>query len=89
MVTDAQGDPVAGATVTIHQTVDAAEMPCPPTGACPIAPVLSASQGAATSDANGLFSVTPMQLAGVAEVTNIAVSAGTQGFVSLSLDQQL
>jgi hypothetical protein len=89
MVTDAQGDPVAGATVTIHQTVDAAEMPCPATGACPIAPVLSASQGTATSDANGLFSVTPMQLAGIAAVTNIAVSAGTQGFVSLSLDQQL
>jgi hypothetical protein len=89
MVTDAQGDPVAGATVTIHQTVDAVEMACPSTGVCPIAPVLSASQSTATSDANGQFSVTPKQLPGVAEVTNIAVSAGTQGFVSLSLDQQL
>jgi hypothetical protein len=29
-----------------------------------------------------------MQIAGVGEVTNIAVAAGTQGFVSLSIQQQ-
>ena len=81
MVTDASGNPVAGAAVTIHQTVDAAEMPCPARGRCPVAPVLAASQAAAISDADGLVSVTPMQIAGTAGVTNIAVAAGTQGFV--------
>ena len=88
IVTDASGNPVAGASVTIHQTVDAAEMPCPARGPCPIAPVLAASQSSAVSDANGLVSVTPMQLAGTAEVTNIAVAAGTQGFAALALRQQ-
>lgn len=87
MVTDLSGDPVAGAPVVVHQTVAAAEMPCPTRGPCPIAPVLAASTTAGVSDANGLVSVTPMQLVDVGEVTNIAVAAGTQGFVSLSLQQ--
>ncbi len=86
-VTDVSGNPVAGAPVAVHQTVDAAEMPCPAHGPCPVAPELSASTGAAVSDADGLISVTPMQIAGAAEVTNLAVAAGTQGFVSLSLKQ--
>jgi hypothetical protein len=87
MVTDASGDPVAGAPVAIHQTVDVYEMPCPAHGACPVAPVLGSSNGAAVSDANGLVTVTPMQVAGAAEVTNVAVATGTQGFVSLSIEQ--
>jgi hypothetical protein len=87
-VTDAGGNPVAGAPAAIHQTVDAAEMSCPTRGPCPIAPRLAASTATAVSDANGLVSIAPMQLAATAEVTNIAVAAGTQGFVSLSLQQQ-
>jgi hypothetical protein len=88
MVTDSSGDAVAGAAVAVHETVNAAEMPCPARGRCPIAPALAATTTAAISDANGLVSVAPMQIAGVGEVTNIAVAAGTQGFVSLSLAQQ-
>ena len=87
MVTDASGNAVAGAAVSIYQTVDAAEMPCPARGPCPIAPVLGVSNATAFSDANGLVSVVPMQVAGVGEVTNIAAAAGTQGFVSLALTQ--
>ena len=87
IVTDGQGDPVAGAAVAVHQTRDAAEGACPTRGPCPVAPVLGASATTAVSDANGQVSVTPMQIAGVAEVTNVAVAAGTQGFVSLALTQ--
>jgi hypothetical protein len=86
-VTDGSGDAVAGAPVGVYQTVDAAEMPCPAHGPCPVAPVLAASNSTATSDANGLISVTPMQVTGVGEVTSIAVATGTQGFVSLAIDQ--
>ena len=86
-VTDPAGNPVAGASVAVHQTVDAAEMPCPARGACPVSPVLGAVTTAAVSDADGLLQVTPMQIAGTAEVTNVAIAAGTQGFVSLSLEQ--
>lgn len=85
VVTDASGNPVAGAAVVVHQTVAATEMACPTRGRCPMAPVLAAAQAPAVSDADGLVSVVPLQIAGTAGVTNIAVAAGTQGFVGLSL----
>jgi hypothetical protein len=88
MVTDGSGDPVAGAPVAIYQTVEAAEMPCPVRGSCPIAPLIGASSSTAVSDDDGLVSVVPMQVAGAGEVTKLAVAAGTQGFASLSLAQQ-
>jgi hypothetical protein len=68
--------------------VAAAQMACPVRGPCPIAPVLAASDMTAVSDANGLVSAMPMQLAGVGEVTSVAVATGMQGFVSLTLTQQ-
>jgi len=86
-VTDGAGHPVAGAAVSVYQTVDAAEMPCPGHGRCPVAPVLGSARSAAVSDANGLITVAPMQIAGVAEVTNVAAATGTQGFLSLSIEQ--
>jgi hypothetical protein len=87
MVTDASGNPVASSLVTVHQTVSAAAMACPTRGRCPVAPQLASSNATATSDANGLVSMVPMQLAGVGEVTNIAVATGTQGFAALSIAQ--
>ncbi|MEI9981178.1 MAG: IPT/TIG domain-containing protein [Edaphobacter sp.] len=83
-VTDAASHPVAGAVVGIYQTVDAWQPACPDRGRCPIAPVLASSQGSATSDANGLVTVMPEQISGVAGMTNLALSVGTQGFVALS-----
>ena len=87
LVTDGSGDPVAGAPVAVHQTVNTAAMPCPARGRCPVAPLLGSSVTAAVSDANGLVSVAPMQIAGVREGTNVAAATGTQGFASLSLQQ--
>jgi hypothetical protein len=87
IVTDGSGDPVAGASVAVHQTVNTAAMPCPARGRCPVAPLLGSSVTAAVSDVNGLVSVTPMQIVGGTEVTNVAVATGTQGFASLSLQQ--
>ena len=87
IVTDISGDPVAGAPVAIYQTVKAAAMPCPARGRCPVTPRLTSSVATAVSDANGLVSVAPMQVSGVAETTNIAVATGTQGFAALSLQQ--
>ena len=87
IVTDGSGDPVAGAPVAVYQTVNPAAMPCPARGRCPALPLLASSVVAAVSDANGLVDVVPMQLAGMAEITNIAVATGTQGFASLSPQQ--
>jgi len=87
MVTDVSGDPVANSPVTIYQTVNAAAMACPARGRCPVTPRLARATATATSDAYGLVNVAPMQLAGVGEVSNIAVVAGTQGFAALSVSQ--
>jgi len=86
-ITDQAGDPVVGAAVQIHQTVEQWTPPCPVQGRCPLAPVYEASVTSAVSDAGGMVTVTPLQIAG-AEVTNVVVTSGTQGFVSLTLEKQ-
>lgn len=87
-VTDAAGHPVAGALVEIHQTLDAWQPPCPDHGRCPVPAIYGTSATTAISNADGLITVAPMQLSGVAGVTNIAAAAGPHGFVSLALQEQ-
>jgi hypothetical protein len=87
-VTDSAGHAVAGAPVEVHQTVGAWQGPCPDRGRCPVPPDESAQVSSATSNASGLLTVVPLQIAGAAEVTNLVAAAGTQGFVSLSLEKQ-
>jgi hypothetical protein len=86
MVTDAAGHPVAGATVSVYQTVEPGAA-CPARGRCPAEAVVEQGQTSGVSDADGLLSVTPLQESGVAEVTNIVVTTGTQGFASLALSK--
>jgi len=83
-VTDLNGHPVQGTTVDIYQTVEPGET-CPSHGRCPVEAMAEQGSSQAVSDANGLVTVTSMDEIGVAEVTNMAVTVGTQGFVSLSL----
>ena len=87
-VTDTDSNAVAGATVEVYQTVDAWQPPCPDRGRCPIPPILASSQLSVVSDANGLVTITPQQLPGLPETTNLAAAAGLQGFVSLTLEKQ-
>ena len=85
LVTDGAGDPLPGATVNFYQTVYAWEGSCGTTGACASAPVLKTAKSAATSDANGMVTVTPIEVAGVAQVVRIAAATGTKGFATVSL----
>lgn len=86
-ITDEVGDPVAGAEVAIHQTVSQWMAPCPAHGRCPIAPVYQVATTGAISDSTGRVMVIPLQISGL-ETTDIAVTSGTQGFVSLILQKQ-
>jgi hypothetical protein len=88
LVTDRASHPVAGATVQVYQTVDAWQLSCPDRGRCPIPPVLASTQISLVSDANGLLTITPQQLIGIPETTNLAAATGTQGFLSLTLEKQ-
>jgi hypothetical protein len=85
LVTDADGHPLQGATVTVYQTVNAWEGVCPANGRCPASPVLAASKTTAVSDANGLLTVTPLQVPGLPETVNIAAVTGAHGFATATL----
>jgi hypothetical protein len=87
-VTDPASHPIAGALVQIHQTTDAWQPASPDRGRCPIAPVYGASTVTAIFDTNGMLTITPLELSGVATTTNIAAATGTQGFISLTLQKQ-
>jgi hypothetical protein len=87
-VTDTDSNPVAGAVVEVYQTVDAWQLACPDRGRCPIPPILASSQYSVISDANGLLTITPEQLPGLAETTNLAAATGSHGFLSLTLEKQ-
>lgn len=86
-VTDTANHPVAGATVDVHQAINAWQVPCPARGRCPVPPVYGASSASAVSDANGLVSIVPIQIAGAPETTNIVAATGTEGFLSIALQK--
>jgi hypothetical protein len=85
LVADADGHPLQGASVTVYQTVDAWEGVCPQQRRCAAAPVLASSKGTAVSDANGLLTVTPLQVPGQPQTVNIAAVTGAQGFATTTL----
>jgi hypothetical protein len=86
-ITDGAGHPVAGASVTILQTVTERSVACPLQGRCPAAPVLASGSVLTVSDIGGLVTIVPLSFNGVATDTNIAVTAGTQGFATAVLER--
>jgi hypothetical protein len=82
LVTDGAGHALPGAGVNVYQTAYAWEGPCAVKGSCAPAPVLMKAKSTAVSDANGMVSVTPIEVPGVAQVVKIAAATGTRGFVT-------
>jgi hypothetical protein len=83
-VTDGAGHGVAGAVVRVYQVVEAG-VTCAGQGRCPAQAVLDHGQSEFVSDVDGRVSFGPLQRSGQAEVTNLVVTAGTQGFASFTL----
>jgi hypothetical protein len=84
-VLDTAGHPIAGAPVTIMQTVTTRTFVCAARGRCPVAPILASSRSQAIADLNGLVTIQPATLDDLPTSTNIAASAGAQGFVTAIL----
>ena len=84
-VTDAAGHPLDGASLTVYQRVLEWEGLCLGAGGCPAAPVLAISQATTSTDASGAVVVNPMQIAGEPQTLQIALSWGTQGFLTCLL----
>ncbi len=87
-VVDGGGHPVAGAAVSVYQTVTALDVACPAQGRCPAAAVLASKVTVVDSAADGTVTVMPLSVSGVATSTEIAVSVGTQGFATTVLTSQ-
>ena len=87
-VTDASGHAIAGASISLYQTVAAYPAPCPAQGRCPAAAILASLVTVAASDATGRYTFQPLTVEGQSTETQIAVSAGTQGFTTTTLTRQ-
>jgi hypothetical protein len=86
-VTDPDGHPVAGAQVTIRQTLGPSLPPCPSQGRCPIAPVYQTALTTVISGLDGTVSVAPLQEAESSAITHLAAAGGTRGFLAFDLSQ--
>jgi hypothetical protein len=87
LVTDSTGHPVAGATVSVRQTLSPWSPPCPPQGRCPIAPVYGSSSTTLISGLDGTVSVTALEPAASPELIQAAATTGTSGFTAFHLQK--
>ena len=87
-VSDGAGHAVAGAAVTVYQTVTALTLACPPVGRCPAQPVLGSQVTVVSSAADGTVSVSPRALTGSATQTHLAFSVGTAGYITATVSSR-
>jgi len=84
---DMNGNPMAGATVTVSQTLYAWAPPCPAHGRCPQAQVLSSKSSTVTSALDGTVTITPLTLPGTpTRLVGLAVT-GNAGTLSFTVEQ--
>jgi hypothetical protein len=85
-VRDMDGNPMAGATVALYQSVYAWAPPCPPHGACDQAELLATQSSTATSALDGTVSFTPATIPGVATNTVAVAATGNTSTVNVSIE---
>jgi hypothetical protein len=85
-VTDPFGHPLAGASVTFAEMLTGWTQPCPVQGTCPPAPVLGEQIVEATSDIDGLVSLTPLSGSGLAARLLVMAATG-DATLTFELDQ--
>jgi hypothetical protein len=86
-VLDMDGNPMAGATVTLYQALYAWTPPCPPHGRCAQPELLATQAAAASSALDGTVNFGPASLSGVA--TNLLALAvtGNTANVNIAVEQ--
>jgi hypothetical protein len=85
-VTDAFGDPVAGANVTFAEAFYGWTTPCAEPGNCPRAPLLATQTAQATSGLDGSVTLTPLNPNGVAGQLLVMAVTGTDTTLTFELD---
>jgi hypothetical protein len=86
-VRDMNGNPTAGGTVALHQSLYAWTPPCQSHGRCAQAPLLATQTSVATSALDGTVTFVPTSIRGVA--TNLAALAvtGNSSTISITVEQ--
>jgi hypothetical protein len=81
------GNPTAGGTVALHQSLYAWTPPCQSHGRCAQAPLLATQTSVATSALDGTVTFVPTSIRGVA--TNLAALAvtGNSSTISITVEQ--
>jgi hypothetical protein len=86
-VIDASGNPMAGAVVNFYETLRQWEPPCPTLSACPTAPVLATQTTQATSDSNGMVTLTPLTDGTVPTQLEAQAVTGNSATMALSIER--
>jgi hypothetical protein len=86
-VRDMNGNPMAGATVTLHQALYAWAPPCPPHGRCAQSNLLAAQSATATSTFDGTVSFIPASIPGTpTELIGLAAT-GNSSTLTIKVEQ--
>ncbi|HET8636769.1 MAG TPA: IPT/TIG domain-containing protein [Acidobacteriaceae bacterium] len=86
-VTDAAGDPLAGAVVTFYETLDAWTQPCSAEAFCPPAPLIQQTTVQAVSAQDGTVVLNPISGSGDAVRLYITAVTGSSGLLNFKLEQ--
>ncbi len=86
-VTDAVGHPLAGAVVNFYEKLSAWQPSCPASGQCPTTQTLATQTVTATSDANGLVTLTPLTGSGQPSSLLVNATTGLQNSLVFSIVQ--
>jgi hypothetical protein len=84
---DVNGNPMAGGTVSLYQSLYAWAPPCAPHGRCAQAELLATRVATATSGLDGMVTFSPASIAGVATRMLGLATSGNTASVSISIEQ--
>ena len=84
---DMNGDPMAGGTVTLYQSLYAWAPPCPPRGRCAQSQLLARQTSTVTSAIDGIVTFTPASLPGVATQLVGLAASGDSNTVNIAIEQ--
>jgi len=86
-VRDTSGNPMAGATVTLFQSIFAWGAPCPPHGRCAQAQLLSNQVSTTMSAVDGTVTFTPASIPGVPTTVIGIAATGSTSTLNIAVEQ--
>jgi hypothetical protein len=84
---DMDGNPMAGGSVSLYQSLYAWAPPCPTHGVCPPAPLLATQTASATSALDGAVTFLPASLPGVATNLVALAASGNASTLAIAIEQ--